>query len=287
MPDGSQNSSADAYSPAEIARRVKDVGVVKAKLSTFNTLALAILAGAFIALGGAFATVATTGSELGFGPTRVLGGVVFSLGLILVVVAGAELFTGNNLVAMAWASRAITTRQLIRNWLLAYVGNFLGAVGTAVFVYWSGTWMAGGTAVGLNAVQIAASKCELGFGDAFVRGVLCNALVCLAVWLCQSCRSTTDKILAIIWPIAGFVALGFEHSVANMYFIPLGMLLENDPGFLTAAPVESLNTASLSAHGFLSNLISVTLGNIVGGTLLVAGVYWSVYLRNPNVSESK
>jgi formate/nitrite transporter len=212
---------------------------------------------------------------------------LFSLGLILVVVAGAELFTGNNLVAMAWASRAITTRQLIRNWLLAYVGNFLGAVGTAVFVYWSGTWMAGGTAVGLNAVQIAASKCELSFGDAFVRGVLCNALVCLAVWLCQSCRSTTDKILAIIWPIAGFVAIGFEHSVANMYFIPLGMLLENDPGLIAAAPVEVLNTTSLSWYGFLSNLISVTLGNIVGGTLLVAGVYWSVYLRNPNVNKSK
>jgi formate/nitrite transporter len=206
----------DAYAPAEMARRVLDVGVAKARLAVPDALGL----------GAAFATLAMTQTGMGFGPTRVLGGVAFSLGLILVVVAGAELFTGNNLVAMAWASRAIQTRQMVRNWLLVYVGNFVGAMGTVFLVFWTRTWTMADGRFGLNALQIAAAKCDIGFVEAFARGVLCNALVCLAVWLCQSARSTTDKILAIIWPIAGFVALGFEHSIANMYFIPFGILLK-------------------------------------------------------------
>jgi formate/nitrite transporter len=263
-----------------MARRVLDVGVAKARLAIPDALSLAVLAGAFIALGAAFATLAMTETGLGFGPTRVLGGVAFSLGLILVVVAGAELFTGNNLVAMAWASRAITTRQVVRNWLLVYVGNFVGAVGTVFFVFWTRTWAANGGSVGLNAVRIAAAKCDIGFVEAFARGVLCNALVCLAVWLCQSGRSTTDKILAIIWPIAGFVALGFEHSIANMYFIPLGILLKSQPEFAAAATDGAVMTGNLTLGGFASNLIPVTLGNIVGGTLLVAGIYWFVFLRH-------
>jgi formate transporter len=281
MADPVPKSPGDAYSPAEIAQRVHDVGVAKARLPLFNALALSVLAGAFIALGGAFATVATTDSGLGFGPTRVLGGVVFSLGLILVVVAGAELFTGNNLVAMAWASRAVTTRQLARNWVLVFTGNFLGALGTALFVFWSRSWMAHDGAVGTNALQIAAVKSQLGFGEAFVRGILCNALVCLAVWLCQSGRSTTDKILAIIWPITGFVALGFEHSVANMYFIPLGILLKGDPELASIA-AGTVDTTHVTWGGCLANLVPVTLGNIVGGTLLVAAVYWLIYLRGSN-----
>ncbi len=270
----------DAYAPAEIARRVLDVGVAKARLAVPDALALAVLAGAFIALGAAFATLAMTETGMGFGPTRVLGGVAFSLGLILVVVAGAELFTGNNLVAMAWASRAITTRQMIRNWLLVYLGNFVGAVGTVLFVFWTRTWTANGGSVGLNAVRIAAAKCDIGLAEAFARGVLCNALVCLAVWLCQSGRSTTDKILAIIWPIAAFVALGFEHSIANMYFIPFGILLKSQPQFLAAAADGTVMVDNLTLTGFVYNLIPVTLGNIVGGTLLVAGIYWFVYLRH-------
>jgi len=269
----------DAYVPAEIARRVLEVGVAKARLAVPDTLALAVLAGAFIALGAAFATLAMTETGLGFGPTRVLGGVAFSLGLILVVVAGAELFTGNNLVAMAWASRAITTRQIVRNWLLVYVGNFVGAVATVLFVFWTRTWTANGASVGLNALRIAAAKCDIGFIEAFARGVLCNALVCLAVWLCLSGRSTTDKILAIVWPITAFVALGFEHSIANMYFIPFGILLKSQPELLAAAPDGAVVAENLTLAGFVSNLIPVTLGNIVGGTLLVAGIYWFVYLR--------
>lgn len=277
----------DAYKPAEMARIVLDVGVAKARLAVPDTLALAVLAGAFIGLGAAFATLAMTETGLGFGPTRVLGGVAFSLGLILVVVAGAELFTGNNLVAMAWASRAVTTRQIVRNWLLVYAGNFAGAVATVLFVFWTRTWMADGGSVGLNAVRIAAAKCDIGLVEAFARGVLCNALVCLAVWLCQSGRSTTDKILAIVWPIAGFVALGFEHSIANMYFIPLGILLKSQPELLAAAADGALVAENLTLSGFVSNLIPVTLGNIVGGTLLVAGIYWFVYLRHHAVAAER
>ena len=270
----------EAYAPAELARRVVDVGATKAGLSAIDSLTLGVLAGAFIGLGAAFATVAMTGTTLGFGPTRVLGGVAFSLGLILVVVAGAELFTGNNLVAMAWASRVISTGQLFRNWVLVYIGNFVGSVGTALLVFWTGTWAANDGGVGANALRIAAAKCDLSFGEAFARGVLCNALVCLAVWLCQSGRSTTDKILAIVWPISAFVALGFEHSVANMYFIPLGILLRSDPGVLSAAAAGSTTFAdTLTMSGLVSNLVPVTLGNVVGGTLMVAGVYWFVYLR--------
>lgn len=273
----------DAYAPAEIAQRVLDVGVAKARLAIPDTLGLAVLAGAFIGLGAAFATLAMTETGLGFGPTRVLGGVAFSLGLILVVVAGAELFTGNNLVAMAWASRAVSTRLVIRNWVLVYAGNLVGAVGTAFLVFWTRTWVASDNGVGLNAVRIAAAKCDLGFAEAFARGVLCNALVCLAVWLCQSGRTTTDKILAIIWPIAGFVALGFEHSIANMYFIPLGMLLKTQPE-LAASGVGTTIADNITFEGFILNLIPVTLGNIVGGTLLVAGVYWFIFLRrDPSV----
>lgn len=270
----------DAFAPAEMAQKVVRVGVAKAKLPAADSLILAVLAGSFIGLGAAFATLTTTDPGLGFGPARVLGGVTFSLGLILVVVAGAELFTGNNLVAMAWASRLITTGQVLRNWVLVYLGNFVGSVGTALLVYFAGTWALADMGVGVNAMGIAASKCHLGWSEAFFRGILCNALVCLAVWLCQSARSTTDKILAIIWPITAFVALGFEHCIANMYFIPLGILLKGNPEMMAAMVNSAAPLESLSWGGMVGNLIPVTLGNIVGGTLMVAGVYWFAYLRN-------
>jgi formate/nitrite transporter len=269
----------DAYAPAEMAQRVLRVGVAKARLPVPDTLILAVLAGAFIGLGAAFATLTTTSPAMGFGPARVLGGLTFSLGLILVVVAGAELFTGNNLVAMAWASRQITTGQVLRNWVLVYVGNFFGSVGLALLVFWSGSWALAENGVALNALAIAGAKCDLGWTEAFVRGILCNALVCLAVWLCNSARSTTDKILAILWPITGFVALGFEHCIANMYFIPLGILLKSDPALLASLGDAAPSMASLDGGGLVGNLVPVTLGNIVGGTLLVAGVYWFAYLR--------
>ena len=279
MSDVTRRTLIDAYSPAEMAGRVVDVGVAKARLTLTDTLALSMLAGAFIAVGGAFATLAMTETGLGLGPTRVLGGATFSLGLILVVVAGAELFTGNNLVAMAWASRLISTSSMLRNWVLVFAGNFIGATMTAALMFWSRTWAVGGDAVGMTAISIGSAKTQLGFGEAFARGVLCNALVCLAVWLCFSGRSTTDKILAIILPITAFVALGFEHSIANMYFIPYAILLSSDPDLVASAASAGISIDSLTMTGLANNLIPVTFGNIVGGTLLVAGIYWFVYLR--------
>ncbi|HNA27612.1 MAG TPA: formate/nitrite transporter family protein, partial [Nitrospira sp.] len=194
----------------------------------------------------------------------------FSLGLILVVVGGAELFTGNNLIAMAWAARCVHTRQVVRNWLWVYFGNVLGAAGTAVLVLLAGIHTLGDGAVGETMVRIARGKIALDPLAAFARGTLCNVLVCLAVWLCMGARTVADKILAILFPISAFVACGFEHSVANMFFLPLGIALAAG----SAAP--------LSLVGALSNLALVTLGNIIGGTVLVALVYWFIYLRtNP------
>ncbi|KAF0247085.1 MAG: formate [Planctomycetota bacterium] len=270
----------DAYSPAEMARRVEETGVQKAELGLGSMLALAVLAGVFIALGAAFSTVAATDPRLGYGPSRLLTGLAFSLGLILVVVAGAELFTGNNLVVMAWASRRVSTARLLRNWFWVYFGNFGGAAATAVAFYFTRRWEDAGGQLGATALGIAKAKCSLPFGTAFVLGVLCNALVCLAVWLCFSARSTTDKVLAIVFPITAFVALGLEHSVANMYFIPLGMLLRSEPVVLAAGGWGPEAVSRVGWEGLLGNLLPVTLGNVVGGGLMVAAVYWSVYLRD-------
>jgi formate/nitrite transporter len=261
----------DAYAPAQIAMRVREVGVTKATMPVLTMFALAVLAGAFIALGALFYTVTmTTGNEAAvpFGLLRLAGGVTFSLGLVLVVVGGAELFTGNNLIAMAWASGRVTTRQVMRNWGWVYLGNLVGAIGTAVLVWLAGTHTMGDGAVGETMVRIARNKIALDPVSVLARGILCNVLVCLAVWLCMGARTVTDKILATVFPITAFVACGFEHSVANMYFLPIGVALAAG----TSAP--------LSVTGALSNLALVTLGNVLGGTVLVALVYWSVYLRN-------
>ncbi len=273
-------SSLDALPPVEMARKAELVGAAKATMPLLELFLLAVLAGAFIALGAMFATtVATGGSELPYGVVRLLAGLVFSLGLILVVLAGAELFTGNNLVVMGWASRKVSTAALLRNWGVVYAGNFVGALGTAALVYVSKQYTFGGGAVGQTALTIASGKTGLGFIQAFALGVLCNALVCLAVWLTYGAHTTTDKILAIVPPIAAFVAAGFEHSVANMYFVPEGLLIERDTAF-----VDSLESppdlSGLTWGGFLEhNLLPVTLGNIVGGAVLVGIVYWLVYLR--------
>ena len=270
MEQSATNSLPDAYAPAQIAMRVREVGVTKATMPVLTMFALAILAGAFIALGALFYTVTvTTGNDatVPFGLLRLAGGVTFSLGLVLVVVGGAELFTGNNLIAMAWASGRVTTQQVMRNWGWVYLGNLVGAVGTAVLVWLAGVHTMSNGAVGETMVQIARSKIALDPVSALARGVLCNVLVCLAVWLCMGARSVTDKILAIVFPITAFVAGGFEHSVANMYFLPIGIVL------------AAGGPASLSVLGALSNLVLVTIGNILGGTILVALVYWFVYLR--------
>ncbi len=263
----------DAYTPAEMAHRVEAVGVAKARAGVQSMLPLAVLAGAFIALGAIFFTVTvTTGGspEDGltvFGWNRLLGGLAFSLGLVLVVVGGAELFTGNNLIAMAWAAGRITTTDLMRNWGLVYVGNLIGALGTVSLAYLAGVHFLADGAVGDTAIRIALAKVEQSPTQTVARGILSNALVCLAVWLCYGARSVSDKILAIVFPISAFVAAGFEHSVANMYFLPMGLLLSLDG----STPI------GVGAAGL--NLALVTVGNIIGGTVLVALVYWFVYLR--------
>jgi formate transporter len=264
----------DAYSPAEIAERVHAVGVAKAHLPTLQTLMLGMVAGGFIGLGALYYTLVISDAQLSFGAARVLGGVTFSLGLILVVVAGAELFTGNNFLVMAWADRQITTLELLRNWSLVYIANAVGAIGLAAVVYLSHHASMNGGAVGLAYLKIAAAKTALPFGEAFFKGVLCNLLVCLAVWLTLAGRSVTDKVLAVIFPISAFVAAGFEHCVANMYFIPLGVFLK-----LGGLEAKGIDTTRLDWSGFANNLLPVTLGNIVGGSVMVAAVYYTIYGR--------
>lgn len=270
----------DPYAPAEIATRVETAGVKKANLDLLTLLTLGVLAGAFIAIGAQLATVVGTDSALGYGPTRLMVGVAFSVGLILVVIAGAELFTGNTLIVMAWLGRKVSTPLVLRNWGIAYVANFAGALATVVIVYGTGQWSMVSDKVGASALLTANGKVELSFGEAILRGILCNALVNLAVWLCFSARSNVDKIFAIIPPIAAFVAAGFEHSIANMYFIPFGLLLKEKNVVVTAAGVDAATLDQLTWGGFLwNNLLPVTIGNVIGGALMVAAVYWLVYLR--------
>jgi len=275
----------DALLPAEMARRAELIGLRKAEIPAFRMFSLSILAGAFIAMGAVFATTVSAGAgSLPYGVNRLLAGLVFCVGLILVVVGGAELFTGNNLIVMAWANRKVSTAALLKNWAIVYAGNFVGSVGTAVLVYLSGQYNFGKGAVGITALSIAAAKSGLNPVNAVFLGILCNALVCLAVWMTFSARSTMDKIMAIIFPISCFVAAGFEHSVANMYFVPIGLLIKQfDPTFLATETVvaANLNLGALTWGNFLlNNLLPVTIGNIIGGAVLVAAVYWSIYLRS-------
>ena len=277
----------DALPPADVARKAASVGKTKAGMSSLDVFVLAVLAGAFIALGAAFATtVGTGGGELPYGVARLLVGLAFTLGLILVVVAGAELFTGNNLIVMAWASRSVSSAHLLRNWALVYAGNFVGAFSTAVLVLLSKQYTFGGGQVGVTALSIADAKTSLGFGQAIVLGLLCNALVCLAIWLTYGAHTTTDKILAVIPPIAAFVALGFEHSVANMYFISVALLIKTDEAWMEATPgVPDVSGLTWGSFVF-DNLVPVTIGNILGGAVMVGAVYWFVYLRRRSATDS-
>lgn len=275
-----EHHSPDALLPPDMARRSERVGQDKVKRDAVSTFVLAILAGAFIAWGGVFYTTTITSGEtpLPFGVAKLLGGLAFSLGLILVIVGGAELFTGNNLIVMAWASRRITTRQLLRNWAIVYAGNFVGAAGMAVLIYIAGFPHQASGQVGQTMMNIAATKCSLSWPHAMAAGIGCNLLVCLAIWLCMSARSVADKVLAIVFPITAFVATGMEHCVANMYFVPAGMLVKS--GSATD------QFAAITVQGFFwNNLIPVTIGNIIGGALLVGMVYWFVYLR-PNSRQT-
>lgn len=258
----------DAFAPSEIAARVEKVGVAKTRLPLAATAMLSVLGGAFIGLGALFATVITADTSLSPSIARLLSGVVFSLGLLLVVVAGAELFTGNNLLVMAWAERRIRTRTLLRHWFVVFAGNAVGAFGLAVLVWWSGHTTAGDGAIGARYMAIAAGKLRLPFGTAVASGVLCNVLVCLGVWMSFAGRSVVDKAVAVVFPVAAFVACGFEHSVANVYFFAMSWLL-TPTGYLP-----------LSLSSALGNLGPVVLGNLIGGGLFVALVYHFVYRRS-------
>jgi len=287
----------DALLPQEMASRAENLGVRKSEISVLKTFLLAVLAGAFIALGAIFATTVSAAgvpvtapdgtviynAALPYGLIRLLAGLVFSLGLILVVVGGAELFTGNNLIVMAWASGKVRGLKVLRNWFIVYIGNFFGAVGTAGIMFFTKQYTFGSNAVGIVALKTAVSKCDFTFVQAVALGILCNALVCLAVWLTYSARTTTDKILAIIFPIAAFVAAGFEHSVANMYYIPYALFIKFfDPDFIGKVSGQVAHLETLTWQGFfLHNLLPVTIGNIIGGSVLVAAVYWAIYLRQP------
>ena len=270
----------DALLPPEMALRAEYLGVRKAEAPLLATFTLALLAGAFISLGAVFSTTVAAGASgvVPYGMVRLLAGLVFTVGLVLVIVGGAELFTGNNLIVMAWAGRKVSSRGLLRNWGIVYAGNFVGAIGTVVLVFVSRQYTFGGGSVGTTALATAAAKVDYGFVQALALGVLCNALVCLAVWLTFSARSTIDRIAAIILPIAAFVAAGFEHSIANMYFIPIGLFIKGfDPSFTAASGVD---VSRLTWQSFLlANLLPVTVGNIIGGAVLVAAVYWFVFLH--------
>jgi formate/nitrite transporter len=253
----------DAYKPAQIAALIESAGVAKAMLPLGQMLTLAVLAGAFIGFGAAAYLMVMTGVEP-TGPAKLLGGLVFSLGLILCVVGGAELFTGNALMVMAAVDRKIALPALLRNWGIVYLGNLIGAVGLAVAFSQSGLLSA---PFGEMAGKVALVKVSLSPWAMLVKGALCNALVCLAVWLTFSARDTTGKILAILWPISSFVLLGMEHSIANMFLIPLGMF----------------SGAEVSVAAGLKNLFWVTLGNLAGGAGGVALAYRYAYLGGKKV----
>jgi formate transporter len=274
--------SFDALLPAEMAVKAAETGVKKTGLDTLRMFLLAILAGAFIAMGAIFATTASAGgSTLPYGVSRLLTGTTFTLGLILVVVSGSELFTGNSLIIMAFANRRIPLSGLLRNWAIVYLGNFIGALLTAYLMFVARQYTFGGGSVGLAALNIGEAKTSLAFGQAVVLGIFCNALVCMAVWMCYSARSTIDKILAIVPPIAAFVAAGFEHSIANMYFIPIALFIKQGgtPAFFDAIQKAPSDFAHLTwSNFFLVNLLPVTIGNIIGGVVMVGLVYWFIYL---------
>jgi formate/nitrite transporter len=268
----------DAYQPAQMVCRLEDTCVTKTSRDTLSTALLGILAGFFIGLGAVFCTLVTTDIGLGFGLGKLLGGLAFSLGLILVVVAGAELFTGNSLIVTPWLSTRVSGSALLRNWGIVYFANLAGALILVALIFHSQFWALDGYGVGAHALMIASGKTSLAFVPALFRGILCNILVCLAVWLALAARSVTGKILAIAIPITAFVACGFEHSIANMFFIPMGIAMAGQAEVVQAAGVTAAQIASVTPLGFVHNLIPVTIGNVIGGTS-VGVIYWLIFLR--------
>jgi formate transporter len=293
----------DAIMPAAMAIRAEESGVKRATTNPSTILVLSVLGGAFVAFGAVFATTVSAGSiaitsvdggaalsaGMPYGIARLLVGLVFSVGLILVIVGGAELFTGNTLIVMAWASGKVKTRAVLHNWFIAFTGNFIGAIGAAVLMFLTTQYTFGSGAVGLVALNTANSKAALSFIPALTLGIMCNALVCLAVWMCYAARTTIDKVVTIVPPIAAFAAAGFEHCVANMYFIPIGLFIKAgapDSFWQSIGKTPADFPALTWDNFFIANLAPVTIGNIIGGSIMVGAVYWFVYLRRSAVPQS-
>jgi formate/nitrite transporter len=291
-----QHVTLDPILPATMAVRAEQAGVNRIATDPLTILVLSVLGGAFVAFGAIFATTVSAGTlttttadgaatfatALPYGIARLLIGLTFCLGLILVIVGGAELFTGNTLIVMAWASGKVKTRDILFNWVMAFSGNFVGAFFTAALMFYTTQYTFGQGAVGLVALNTAHAKASLAFVPALTLGIMCNALVCLAVWMCYSARTTIDRIFTVLFPIAGFAAAGFEHCVANMYFIPMGLFIKAGApdSFWAAIGRTAADFPALTWGNFVGNLIPVTIGNIIGGSVMVGAVYWFVYLRN-------
>jgi len=277
MPDSESGQSQailnlNAYSPSEIQEAVEKIGVTKADMPFLPCFMLSVVAGGSIGFGALYYTIVSSDAELSFATARVLGGIVFSLGLALVLVGGAELFTGNNLIVMAWASGRVSMARMLRNWVIVYLGNLVGALGLVVLVVLSRHLEMNNGRLAQAVIDIASAKIRPDFVTLFFKGVLCNVLVCMAVWLAYAGRSVTDKIVGLVLPISAFVAAGFEHCIANLYFLPLAWLIVH-----TGAP--SVDVSAITAIGIVHNLVPVTLGNIVGGAGLVGFVYWAIYRK--------
>jgi formate/nitrite transporter len=275
----------DAYQPGQMVCRLEDACTAKTSRDTVSVALLGILAGFFIGLGAVFFTLVTTDIGLGFGLGKLVGGLAFSLGLILVVVGGAELFTGNALIIAPWLSTRVSGSALLRNWGIVYFANFAGALILVAIISHAQFWALDGYSVGASALLVAAGKTSLAFWPALCRGILCNVLVCLAVWMCFAGRSVTEKILAIVFPITAFVACGFEHSIANMFFIPMGIAVAGQTEVVQAAGATAAQLANVNVLGLVQNLIPVTIGNVIGGTS-VGIVYWLIFLRKERGAEA-
>ena len=296
MTDGSSKVfSLDTILPADMAARAEQTGISRVGMDTLSLFVLSTLAGAFISFGAIFATTVGAGAisiaqsgtaaaqaTLPYGVVKLLTGMAFSMGLLMVIIAGAELFTGNNMTVMAWANGKVRTSALLRNWTVCYLGNCFGALGTAALMFLTTQYTFGGGAVGLAALSTAHAKASLGFVPALTLGIMCNALVCLAAWMCYAARTTVDRVVTIVPPIAAFVASGFEHSIANVYYIPVALFIKAGApdSFWQSIGRRPADFPNLTWSDFIANLVPVTLGNIIGGSVMVAAVYWFVYLRN-------
>jgi formate transporter len=285
----------EAVMPAAMAVLAEEGGIKRASLDPMVSFVLSVLAGAFVAFGAIFATTVLAGTMttftadgtlassavLPYGIGRLLAGLAFCVGIIAVIIAGAELFTGNNLIVMAWASGKVTTSALMFNWVLVLTGNCVGAILTAGLMFLTTQYTFGGGAVGLVALNTANAKAALPLVPAFTLGIMCNALVCLAVWMCYSARTNVDRVLTAVPPVAAFAAAGFEHCIANVYFIPIGLFIKAGApdSFWKSVNRTAADFPDLTWTNFICNLVPVTAGNILGGSLMVAAAYWFVYLR--------